>query len=196
MSHIRRSTKKKRLGDILVDEGLATKEAVIRALHEQQKSHRLLSDILLDEGELSPHDLARVVVDQYQVPFLDLERYSLHKDLVEQFPAALLHAAAVVPLDRFGPQVCFACQEIPGEAVAEKLRQHVEGTLQFFVAVSTAVREVLAEHVKLAGDENKVRPKPKAVLPTPDEIDEDAAWKDLFDSADKEILQDLKSEDD
>jgi hypothetical protein len=204
MSHFRR-TKRKRLGDILVDEGAASKDAVISALHEQQKNQRLLSDILLDDNELSAFDLARVVVDQYQAPFLDLESYSLHRDLIEQFPPALLHAAAVVPLDRFGPQVCFACQEIPGEAIVEKLRQHVDGALQFYVALSTAIRRVLAEHAALGADAGKPKAaaeearkpsKVPATLPlTEEQLAEDAAWKDLFDSANQEILQDLKTGD-
>lgn len=197
MSHYRRA-KRKRLGDILVDEGVVTRDAVISALHEQQKNQRLLSDILLDGNDLAPYDLARVVVEEYQAPFLDLDRHAFHKDLVERFPAELLHAAAVVPLDRFGPQACFACQEIPGEAIVEKLRQHVDGTLQFYVALSTDIRRILAEYAPLQGKAKATgepRGKQKAAPAAPAESAEDAAWKDLFDSANEAILQDLKTDD-
>lgn len=206
MSHYKR-LKRKRLGDILVVEKVATKDAVISALHEQQKSQRLLSDILLDEQELGEWDLARVVVEQYQVPFVDLSRYSLHKDLLERFPPSLLHAAAVVPLDRFGEHVCFACQEIPGEAVVEKLKKSVSGGLHFYVALSLEIRRCLAEHAPLSDEERAKQPAVAAEAakapegsgeteggegPVP--LNEDSAWKELFDAANEAILQDLNTD--
>jgi len=112
MTHYDR-LKRKRLGDILVDEHLASEEVVITALQEQQRSGRLLSDILLQMQEVGEYDLARVIVEQYQTPFIELKSYAVHKDLIELFTPEFLHRSAVVPLDRFGRQICFACQEIP-----------------------------------------------------------------------------------
>ena len=75
MTHYDR-LKRKRLGDVLVDEGLATEETVISALQEQQRSGRLLSDILLDLRQVGEHDLARAIVEHYQVPYIDLKNYT------------------------------------------------------------------------------------------------------------------------
>ena len=206
MTHYER-LKRKRLGDVLVDEGVVERDVVIRALQEQQLSRRLLSDILLEEDSVAQYDLARVIVDQYQVPYLDIATYSLHKDLIEEFPNELLHEARVLPLDRFGKQVCFACQEIPSQAHADQLRQHAGGGMYFFVGLANDVKQCLADHAPLANVEKMEEVQaPVGAQPfgeeqglreslTEEVVSESVAWKNLFDSADDAIMSELGSED-
>ena len=207
MTHYER-LKRKRLGDVLVDEGVVERDVVIRALQEQQLSRRLLSDILLKEDSVAQYDLARVIVDQYQVPFLDVSTYSLHKDLIEEYPNELLHEASVLPLDRFGKQVCFACQEIPSQAHADQLRTHTEGGMYFYVGLASDIRQCLhdyapvetaqemeevqaPESAQLFGEEQTLR---VAMEQEPSE-EESTAWKSLFDSANEAIMTELGQED-
>ena len=208
MTHYER-LKRKRLGDVLVDEGVVERDVVIRALQEQQLSRRLLSDILLEEDSVAQYDLARVIVDQYQVPFLDVSTYSLHKDLIEEYPNELLHEAGVLPLDRFGKQVCFACQEIPSQAHADQLRQHTGGGMYFYVGLANDIRQCLADHAPVEAPEEiqEVQAPDGAQLfgeeqVLPDAVEGaaseavDAAWKNLFDSADDAIKAELGQEED
>ena len=51
--------KRKTLGDILVDEELASEETVIQALQEQQRTGALLSSILLESREIDEFQLSR-----------------------------------------------------------------------------------------------------------------------------------------
>ncbi len=185
MTHYQR-LKNKRLGDVLVDEGLATKESVITALQAQQASGRLMSESLLEARELSDYDLARVLVEQYQAPFIDLGSYTLHKDLIDEFPAELLRRARVIPLDRFGSQVCFACQEIPPADVVEELKKGTTGGVYLYVASAYEIGHKLDEYA----------PEEKLAEGAPvfGDIGEDTGWTDIFDSADKEVASDLKKD--
>lgn len=183
--------KRKRLGDILVDEGIVAKEAVISAMHEQQRTRRLLSDILLESQAVSEFDLARVLVDQYQLPFVDLAGYSFHKDLVQAFPAQVLHDGAVIPLDRFGSMVVFACQEVPPQEIGEKLRRYAPGGMHFFVALSAEIRRCLGELVPAAEKKTATKEEDAPTFKVP--LGEDTAWKQLFDTADKEVLEEAKT---
>ena len=193
MTHYDR-LKRKRLGDVLVDEDLVAEDAVITALTEQQKTGRLLSDILLEDRAIDEFALARVVVEQYQAPFIDLKRYTLHKDLIEEFPAALLHNAAIVPMDRFGKQVCFACQEVPAEDIVEQLKQLAPGGAYFYVASSVEIRQALQQYAAVTEAAVPIEAVGSAGQ-TPalaaSDLSEDTAWKELFDSANEEILQGL-----
>jgi type IV pilus assembly protein PilB len=192
MTHYDR-LKRKRLGDILVDEGVASKDAVISALHEQQRCDKLLSDLLVESRELTEYELSRVLVEQFQAPFIDLRGYTFHRDLIEQFPARLMHAARVIPLDRFGDQVCFACQEIPSEEVAEQLREQASGGMYFYIASSVEIRACLAEHAPLRDEDLEGDTSVKPVLGPEDGAEsEDSAWQNLFDSANDAILHELE----
>ncbi len=189
--------KRKRLGDILVDDGLATEEVVIAALQEQQKTGRLVSDVLLEQRQVGEHDLARAIVEHYQVPYVELRNYTIHKDLIQTIPAALLNRARVVPLDKYGKQICFACQEIPPKELVDELRKHATGGVYFFIASAVEIRRVLADYASVGKGAVALPPAPAkqkaAVAATPDE---NTAWKDLFDAANESILTDIKTRDD
>jgi len=182
MTHYDR-VKRTRLGDMLVDEGLVSKEAVIEALREQQRNHRTLSDILIDTQQITEYDVARILVREQQLPFLDLAAYSGHKDLVARFPAELLHRAAVLPLEKFGDQVAFACQEVPTGQVAEELRALAPAGFFVYIALSAEIRRLLGEYAPIASQGTPWREGsgPSA----------DARWTNLFDSANQAVLAEI-----
>jgi len=190
MTHYDR-LRRKRLGDVLVDEGFVSGETVIAALREQQRTGALLSDILMESREITDYDLARAIVEHYQAPFIDLQGYTLHKDLIACFPGALLHQARVLPLDHFGDQVCFVCQEVPSEEVAAMLGEQATGGMFFCVASAHEIRERLAEYVPIDTEED-AEPAPGAALIPSGKLEEDAAWKGLFDDANDSILHEIE----
>ena len=195
MTHYDR-LKRKRLGDVLVDEGLATEEEVISALQEQQQNGRMLSDILFEGRTVSEYDIARAIVEHCQTPFIDLRAYTLHKDLIKTLPARLLHSAGVVPMERFGDQISFACQEIPSEEVASRLKEHAPGGIYIFIASSVDIRAALQAHAPLTEESDE---EPKVAAPVGKSAtrtaEEDQAWKDLFDTANESILTELTDPD-
>jgi hypothetical protein len=192
MTHYDR-LKRKRLGDILVDEDIATEQDVIAALQEQQATGRLLSSILLEQRALTEWELARVLVQQYQTPFLDLRNYTLHKDLIASFPAEVLNRAGLVPLDRFGNQVCFACQEIPSEEIAAFLQEQASGGIYVYIASAVEIRTALKEYAPWKAEEVPVEDAAEAPTPTVDlpVLEGDDSWKSLFDTANDDVLSTL-----
>ena len=191
MRHYERLRRKK-LGDLLVDEQAANDDAVISALLEHHKTNTPLSQILLDEGELREYDLARIMVEQYQLPFLELDNYTHHRDLIATFPASLLHQARILPLDRFGEVVCFVVQEFPSDEVITELAKH--GTERFFLytALANEIRRALHDHAPLSDDEREAgissAEEPRAAG------EEDGAWRELFDTANEAIVSALPDE--
>jgi hypothetical protein len=204
MTHYDR-LKRKRLGDVLVDEGLATEEIVIAALQEQQRTGALLSETLLQQRQLGEHDLARAIVEHYQVPYIDLKNYTIHKDLVKEVPAALLGRARIVPLDRYAKQMCFACQEIPAKEVVDELRKVAPGGIYFYVASAVDIKKALEDYAPVAKSAPAApagkpaaggkAPAKAAVSAAAASADENNAWKDLFDAANESILTDIKGHD-
>lgn len=189
--------KRKRLGDILVDEQMASREAVIAALHQHHNTHTLLSQLLIASGELREYDLAQVMVEQYQLPFLDLSSFSYHRDLIEEFPSGLLHQAAVMPLGRFGGAVSFACQEFPSEEVLGELESFSGAKVFLFAALATELNQALHEHVPLKEGSLPERMQTAKDLAADTEAEEadGTAWKDLFDAANEAIVSSLSKSD-
>jgi len=186
MTHYDR-VKRKRLADLLVDEGLVNKKVVLAALREQYETKKLLSTILLESEDIDAFDLARLIAEQYQVPFLDIEQYSMDQELMREFPAALLHVNRIIPLDRFGNSVAFACQEVPSPEVHAELRDTAGGVF-LFAAFSRDIVTRLEENHPWQAPE--VVPSPENA-DAPEGSENDSAWQSLFDSANDSVMSDM-----
>ena len=176
--------KRKRLSDILVDEGVASKEAVITALHEHQQGSQLLSQVLIKGGELQEYDLARVLVDQYQLPFLELANHSYHRDLIEKFPAGLLRANGMIPLDSFGEVTSFVCQEFLSDATFTELAALGIHRVFLFIALATDIKQAMHAHVPLEEEAGTADARRTQAA----EMAADKTWTELFDTANEAIV--------
>ena len=181
---------RKPLGEILVGEGLLDRETVDEALRKQKVSKRLLSDVLLDAGLILELDLATVLVQQQQIPYIDLSAYNIRKEFIQELPAQLLHRGALVPLERFGDQIVFACQELPSWEIVESLRRHCPDGQYYYVGLASDVKRLLREFAPVAAP---AEPEEKPTVTQTIEVDpdEDDSWKSLFDSANSAVMADM-----
>ena len=79
MPNITKITKKK-LGEILVNEGLITNEQIQEGLSEQQKSGGLLGENLIKLGYVTELDIAAAMSTQFNLPYIDATRYTISKE--------------------------------------------------------------------------------------------------------------------
>ena len=179
---------RKPLGELLVGEGLLNRDTVDEALRKQKASKRLLSDVLLDAGLILELDLATVLVQQQQIPYIDLSAYNVRKELIQELPAQLLHRGALVPLERFGDQIVFACQELPSWEIVESLRRHCPDGQYYYVGLAADVKRLLREYAPLAPEPEE---EPEAATIEVDPSEEDS-WKSLFDSANSAVMADIE----
>src|SRR4029453_6801803 len=70
-------TFRRRIGEILVNDGVASPEQIEEALMVQKSSGDLLGSILMDMGVVSEADIARTLCVQYQLPFICLANYEV-----------------------------------------------------------------------------------------------------------------------
>ena len=61
-----------KIGEILLKEGLIDSGQLDIALHEQQKTHDRLGDIILKMGLSTPEAMAPILAKYFNIPFLHL----------------------------------------------------------------------------------------------------------------------------
>ena len=110
-----------RIGEILIDMGLVTKEQVQQALGVQETTKDTLGSIMVDMGCLSDSDVTKTLVMEYQLPYIILENYELDEELVKLLSADFLHSNKLLPFDRIGDTLLCAVTEVPREEILEEL---------------------------------------------------------------------------
>ncbi|MFM2591041.1 GspE/PulE family protein [Vibrio sp. TBV020] len=77
---------RKRLGDLLVEEGIITEQQVEQALNAQKTTGRKLGAALIELGFLSEHQMLTFLSQQLDIPLIDLSRADVDVEAVQLLP--------------------------------------------------------------------------------------------------------------
>lgn len=159
---------RKKMGEVLVDEGLLKEDQVVEALRRQRATGESFGEILVAMGFVSEVDIARTLVKQSGLPYIDASRYRINKDGVQAVPAELMWLNQFVVLDKIGKTLLVAISNVISPEVFEKMEK-VSGS-QIFVYVSTnsQVQQALEKNVPINGklqDPKAAKPGAKPGVP-------------------------------
>jgi len=99
-----------RLGEILVNNNLITREQLAAALREQKMSggQNKLGAILVKQGILSEQDLISFLSRQYGIPTINLGEYEIEAAVTKVIPAEVAQKYNLVPVNRAGATLIVA----------------------------------------------------------------------------------------
>lgn len=136
---------KKRLGEILVSEGIVSEEQVQEALKKQKETGGLLGECLVKLGYATEMDIARVIVSQFGLPYLDATKYFLSKEVMTILPVSVLQEHHFVPLDKIGNILVIAVSGLLNEKVFGELERLTGCHINLFVSTTSGVEKVIRE---------------------------------------------------
>lgn len=87
-----------RLGDMLVNAGLVTREDLAHALTEQAERGEKLSDVLVRRGLISEHDLTQILSNRVSVAWVCLDYIDFTRELLSLLPADIASELNVIPV--------------------------------------------------------------------------------------------------
>jgi len=144
---------KKRLGEILIAEGLITQEQVQEALQEQQKKGVLMGEALVQLGYVTELDIASAFSTQFGLPYIDASNYDVAPEVFGLFPVEYYNKNQLVPLDKIGNILTLAVAGTLSARVFEEVEKQTGCEVFLFVSTVSQVRKVVNDHIKAA--ENK-----------------------------------------
>ncbi len=136
---------RKKLGEILVEEGLLREEQVQEALKRQRATGELLGESLVQLGYLSEMDIARTIVRQFGLPFIDASKYRIPMDVVGSVPSDLMLQNHFVVLDKIGRTLVVAVSGVLNGEVFEKLEKLTNSQIFVYVSTSSQVLAALSK---------------------------------------------------
>jgi type IV pilus assembly protein PilB len=96
------------LGGLLVERGLITEAQLEAAVNEQKKSGRRLGRVLVDQGVLSPEALLDVLSAQLGVPTSRINAYTVDPDALNALPEKVARRHTAFPLQKTGTTLLVA----------------------------------------------------------------------------------------
>jgi hypothetical protein len=89
---------KPRIGDLLIQYKIITREQLDEALEIQKTKMKRLGEIHMELGYLTSRDLIWILSEQADIPFVELNPEMLDSDLVNRFSEHLLYKNTILPL--------------------------------------------------------------------------------------------------
>ena len=143
---------RERLGELLVREGLVTREQVLRGLQEQQASGMRLGYCLVKQGAIEETTLVKTLARQYRMPAVDLARFEVDARVLKLVPADLATKHLVFPLKRDGRTLTVALADPSNPGVLEDLKFITRYDIFPVVAGEVTLRALVEKHYE-SGDQ-------------------------------------------
>jgi type IV pilus assembly protein PilB len=198
--------RRKRFGEILVGEGLISKEQLDEALQLQKASGDFLGNIIIDMGQTTESDIVRTLSVQYQLPFLRPALYDIDRRLLDKFKPEFLHLHKVLPIDKIGNLLLLLVTDIPGDDVLAEIQEVAESNLAIYIGPIGEVDTILRETMPIDEEqEAAIRQVRKGVMrstsaATAQPVEEmaavkkgaaaaesDSSWESIFDEAEEKV---------
>ncbi|NUQ20300.1 MAG: Flp pilus assembly complex ATPase component TadA [Gemmatimonadaceae bacterium] len=111
-----------RIGDLLVREGLITREQLDRALQEQRQNGTRVGYNLVKLGFIKETELTKMLARQYRMPAVDLSKFEVDPRIAKLIPTDLATKHLVLPLKRDGRTLTVAMADPTNLGVIDDLK--------------------------------------------------------------------------
>jgi type IV pilus assembly protein PilB len=133
----------RRLGDLLVADGLLTQEQLLKALAEQKGSPEKLGSVLVRLGFINEEQLIGFLSRQYGVPSITLSQLEADPDVLKLVPAAIAKKYEVLPVRRMGNSLALAMADPTNVFALDDISFMTNLQVLPLVASQTAIKKAI-----------------------------------------------------
>ena len=135
-----------RLGDLLIREGLISKEQLDKALQEQKQNGTRVGYNLVKMGFIKETELTKALARQYKMPAVDLAKFEVDPKIAKLIPADLALKHFVLPLKRDGRTLTVAMADPTNLGVIEDLKFITRYDIFPVIAGEFTLRAAIEKH--------------------------------------------------
>jgi type IV pilus assembly protein PilB len=135
-----------RLGEVLLREGLLTREQLAGAMAEQKTSKHRLGYVLAKLGMVPELEITKVLARQYRMPAVDLSRFEVDPRILKLVPGDMATKGVVLPLKREGRTLTVAMADPTDLGLLEDLKFITRFDLFPVLAGEYTLRTLIEKH--------------------------------------------------
>ncbi|OWR27560.1 type II secretion system protein GspE [Saccharibacillus sp. O23] len=159
---------KKRLGDLLVENGIISEEQLQQALVEQRETKRKLGDHLIAQGTITEQQLIEVLEFQLGIPHVSLFKYQIDPAITQIIPESMAKRYQVLPFMKEGSKLMVAMADPLDYFAIEDLRMSTGFRIEPAICTRDELQRAIARHYGLRDSMNQMMGE----LPSAEEIEE------------------------
>ncbi|HEY3346408.1 MAG TPA: ATPase, T2SS/T4P/T4SS family [Nitrospirota bacterium] len=143
MAHLARMVGKQRLGDILITKGFASFQDISDSVDRAEKAGKRLGQVLLEDGVISEEQLSRTLAYQHGVKFVNLFNFHIETRFFEAIPYELMERYQFVPYQEEGGRLVIALADPTNIIMVDELELLLNRPLNICVATRSSISEAL-----------------------------------------------------
>lgn len=136
---------RKRLGDLLVEAGILSKEQIETTIRSKKHGQKL-GDALLDRGLINEQQLIEVLEFQLGIPHLSLKRYPVDTSLMSIVPKDLARRNILIPLKKSGDKLLVAMADPMDYIALDDLRMSTGFQIEQVIASKEDILQAISKH--------------------------------------------------
>lgn len=125
---------KRKIGEILIEDGLLSKAQLEEALAYQKEKGGLIGKILIEKKFVDEESLVGALGKQFKVPYIPLKSYAINPDMAGMLSSDFCHENTVVAFDCDAKKVYVAVADPMSDVAVEKIRSLTGRIPQVFLA--------------------------------------------------------------
>lgn len=150
------ASKKLRLGDALIQEGLINGEQLQQALSLQKKSGKRLGGVLVEMHLVTENDIVQILSKQLRIPFIDLSNYLIDPIIAKLIPEHIAKRHMLIPINKVGNKLTVAMVD-PLNIIAIDDIQLMTGLMvKPVVATNTDINKALQDAYGAVAQQDKL----------------------------------------
>lgn len=135
----------KKLGELLIQEGLIDEEQLNRALEEQRTSGERVGAVLIKLGLITEESLVDFIARQFHVPAVNVVKLNIPKDVISLIPLDISQKYQAIPFGIMGNTLNVAMADPGNLFVIDDLRFLTRKNIQVHVCSDSAIKKLISQ---------------------------------------------------
>jgi len=145
MGRMARMTRK-RLGEILLDEGIINEDQLLTALSEQRSSGQLLGELMVELNYATEYDIAKTIVTQFAWPYIPLKSYFIRDEVASLVPAKICRQYHLIPMEKMGNVLAIVAGSTLNADIIREIERITGCHVRVYVGTYSEVKEAIDTH--------------------------------------------------
>jgi hypothetical protein len=178
-----------RLAEVISQKNVVSSEIITDALYAQDKYNDPFVQSLVSGGHITEWDLAKLVAESFQLPFLMASSYAISDEAKKRLPEKILFENLLVPLDVFDDVICIVMPILAPFEVLGKIQRELQCELFPYVGLISENKKVLGDMFGnfKAWHEQEQRRREQAATKRANTKGTKGDWMSIFDAGDAAI---------